>query len=301
MRLDSVVRGATALGLTLLVTGCPVTARERACSELRYDAATVDHHVHGAFLDIAVDYDHYDRHKPMLAEWRRLGQECELPIAEVKSIREAFDRAYEDKHYTKEEVQPLVDRMEVLVKAASGGSIVVAPTRTPVPTTVFGCPIPKAPESILELPMPLVQNELRGLPPHLMEERRSVEEASGTADANLQLLAQAQIAYHQKHGKYLAFAKADAKTLSTLGVTLPGRVHHTFTSYVSADGFRILAEGNLDKDPFLDRWLVEHKTASKDRCPAPSTLAADSVNLSFEGAGMAVIPAGKPQPRIKLP
>lgn len=139
---------------------------------------------------------------------------------------------------------------------------------------------------------------LRALAPPQMDPDASDALAQEAQD-RLYSLAHAQIARFDREKSFLVFPNgATEADWKALGVD-PGETRYVYKAVAEGPRLKIVAEANLDSDPFADRWLVEYD--GKNRCPTITQLALDSVNASFEkpGAGVpyTVVGPGENQPR----
>ena len=142
--------------------------------------------------------------------------------------------------------------------------------------------------------------------PDVLRKLEAIDLKSVTACQNLDAIWAAEQAYHTKHGKWLTFEKGDEATWKELGVVLPREQYHVFSGVLDRfDGHLILmAQGNLDGDPFLDRW---HLDLQRDGM-GPNQDDNDALNLEFDGAhtkinngknGEWAVPWKNPAPAVK--
>jgi hypothetical protein len=81
-----------------------------------------------------------------------------------------------------------------------------------------------------------------------------VDAWSLTAADNLRALAEAEEAYRAATGDYLLFEEGDEATWAALELRFPEAVHHRFSASLKGGELLLVAEGNLDEDPFTDLW-----------------------------------------------
>lgn len=266
------------------------------------DSASIKTSVLVASAENGFDLRPYDR---VLDELVALGKECKLPGGDLADLRTKLERAEGDQNVTHDELRPVLVRVDELIASATGKPVAVALvldekgvlTAPPPDIKAGNCPLP-----ILQPfdNFPFRGRALQGASPAQVARAAKIDEVSQSAAANLVALAQAEVVHHAKHGTYLPFVKGDDATWKALGVTLPRPVKHSLSAGITREGFRILAEGNLDDDPFLDRWLIEYRTGSGG-CPPTNVLAADSIDATFEDGPARLVPRGMEQPKMKLP
>lgn len=288
----------------LVASGCKFPeggSTRRDCSKVLLDSAAIHTSVMAASGENGFDLRPYAR---VLDEFGTLGKECKLPAGDLGDLRVKIERAEADKNVTHDELRPVVTRMDELVASATGKPVAVTLVLNdkgelvaPPPDIKAGnCPLP---ERRRFDDFPFRYRALKDAPAAEVAAAAKVDEASQSAGPNLVALAEAQVRYHAKNGTYLAFTNGDDATWTTLGVRLWRTAHHSYSAGVTKDGFRILAEANLDGDPFTDRWLIEYKTGAKG-CPEPAVLAGDSIDATFED-GPARLVRNTDQPKMKLP
>lgn len=294
------LRGSVVL---VVVAGCnlPAGGGGRDCTKNQVDAMSLKTSVLVASGDNGFDLQRY---RPVVDEFAGLGKGCKLPGGDLGDLVVKMERAEADKVVTQEELIPILVRMDELVASATGKPLAVplaldsdgVPTATPR-EMAGNCPVP---ELVPFTDFPLRLQALRGASATDISRAELIDEVSQTASANLVALAQAEVAYRAKTKKFLPFMNGTEATWKTLGVKFPRDVKHSFSAAVTKDGFRLLAEGNLDGDPFKDRWLLDYQTKTGG-CPPATTLASDAINVTFESGAPALISEGMPQPKIKFP
>lgn len=104
-----------------------------------------------------------------------------------------------------------------------------------------------------------------------------VDLKSLSASDNLRAIMEAQDRYREAHGEYLAFERGDEQTWAALGVTLPGPVLHEFRTTIYDGMFTVVAEGNLDDDPFTDLWYGH----MRDGEYMPGQLTSDALDVDM--------------------
>lgn len=231
------------------------------------------------------------RYRPTIEEWKALASECRFPKAEVESVRAALEAADADKRLTAQELAPILREIGKMVSAMTGAPV--------PPEAVASCTYDKG-TGLADLPSDLLSDGLKGTK-STREAAKKTDDLSLTADENLFALGQAEIAYYDREKRFVTFTKGTPADWKTLGVKLPAPARHSFRASVKGDTLSILAEGNLDKDDFVDRWLLQYN--GKDRCPSATVLAVDALNATFEGKPTGnvpylIVPQGKPQPRL---
>ena len=317
-----IVRTLVCIAALIVAAGC--FPSRRGCSRVKTEAASVFTITLSGIGESELDYDTV---RPLVLEFKDLAYACKLPPGEVADLHARAKAADADKTITSEELLPLIVRMEMLVVRGGGKTRLPPHTLDPVallakkeglavPPLRASANAPQKPDEPAEPKETIGNCSFRPLKPldnlpfldkalgsASQEERaaaRAVDEDSITADWNLRALASAEIEHFDRTKQFLAFQKGDATHWKKLDVKFPRPVKHSYKAARGPKGaFRILAEANLDKDPFVDRWYIEVKEGSRE-CPSPALLASDTNNATFEDGTPRIVPPGEPQPKAKL-
>lgn len=84
--------------------------------------------------------------------------------------------------------------------------------------------------------------------------QQRIDARSLTASENLTAIAEAEARYRERHGQYLLFEEGTDAHWEALELELPAPVYHRYAARMEQGELLLVARGNLDTDPFEDRW-----------------------------------------------
>ncbi len=84
--------------------------------------------------------------------------------------------------------------------------------------------------------------------------QQRIDARSMTASANIAAILAAEERYRAQHGSYVLFEQGGSAHWGELDIALPLPAYHDYGARLDDGALLVTAEGNLDTDPFLDRW-----------------------------------------------
>jgi serine/threonine protein kinase len=129
--------------------------------------------------------------------------------------------------------------------------------------------------------------------PSELRQAEEIDKHSATAYHNMKALLVAEERFHARTGRYLFFKHGDESTWKSLDLKLPAAMEHVYSARKGPQGNLILlAEANLDGDPFLDRWHLD----TADEGDSPRQDSSDAIDQNLDDGPQpywATSPTGK--------